>query len=121
MSSCGCRLPPPRLSMACASPRPRCSRASISGRRPKDGAPTTSPMTEPALPPRRWPLVPTLLVALAVLIMVALGVWQLKRKGEKEALIALYERNRAMSATVAYPALAPVPDAMLFQIGRAHV
>ncbi|WP_317153569.1 SURF1 family protein [Sphingopyxis indica] len=72
-------------------------------------------MTEPAFLPRRWPLVPTLLVALAVLIMVALGVWQLQRKGEKEALIALYERNRAMSATVAYPALAPVPDAMLFR------
>ena len=72
-------------------------------------------MTEPAVPLRRWPLVPTLLVALAVLIMIALGVWQLQRKGEKEALIALYERNRAMSATVAYPALPPVPDAMMFR------
>src|SRR3546814_14594851 len=47
--------------------------------------------------------------------MIALGVWQLQRKGEKEALIALYERNRAMSATVAYPALPPVPDAMLYR------
>ena len=62
-------------------------------------------MTDPAEPtPRRWPLIPTLLVLAAAAIMVALGVWQLQRKGEKEALIALYERNRAMSATVAYPA-----------------
>lgn len=73
-------------------------------------------MTDPAEPmPRRWPLIPTLLVLAAAAIMVALGVWQLQRKGEKEALIALYERNRAMSATVAYPALPPVADAMLFR------
>src|SRR5690606_686640 len=32
-----------------------------------------------------------------------------------EALLALYERNRAMSATVAYPELPPVADAMLFR------
>lgn len=70
-------------------------------------------MTEPA--ERRWPLIPTLLVIVAVAVMVALGVWQLQRKAEKEALIALYERNRAMSAMVAYPELPPVPDAMLFR------
>jgi len=72
-------------------------------------------MTDSAAPARRWPLIPTLLVAAAILTMIALGVWQLQRKGEKEALIALYERNRAMSATVAYPALPPVPDAMLYR------
>ncbi|ALC12212.1 SURF1 family protein [Sphingopyxis sp. 113P3] len=70
-------------------------------------------MTESAL--RRWPLVPTLLVIAAAAVMVALGVWQLERKSEKEALLALYERNRAMSATVAYPELPPVADAMLFR------
>ena len=37
---------------------------------------------------RRWPLIPTILVALAVATMIALGVWQLQRKGEKEALLA---------------------------------
>src|SRR3546814_16739325 len=72
-------------------------------------------MIDPAALARRWPLIPTLLVAAAILTMIALGVWQLQRKGEKEALIALYERNRAMSATVAYPALPPVPDAMLYR------
>lgn len=72
-------------------------------------------MTEPAAPARRWPLIPTLLVIAAVAVMIALGVWQLQRKDEKEALIALYDRNRAMSATVAYPELPPVPDALLFR------
>lgn len=70
-------------------------------------------MTEPAA--RRWPIVPTLLVIAAAAVMVALGAWQLERKSEKEALLALYERNRAMSATVAYPELPPVDDAMLFR------
>ena len=65
--------------------------------------------------PRRWPVIPTILVLAAAAAMVALGVWQLQRKGEKEALIALYERNRAMSSLVTYPKLPPVPDAMLFR------
>ena len=72
-------------------------------------------MTDPIEPPRRWPVIPTILVLAAVAVMVALGVWQLQRKGEKEALIALYQRNSAMLATVAYPALPPVPDAMLYR------
>ena len=36
----------------------------------------------------RFPLIPTVLVAAAVASMIGLGVWQLQRKGEKEALIA---------------------------------
>ncbi|HMP46431.1 MAG TPA: SURF1 family cytochrome oxidase biogenesis protein, partial [Sphingopyxis sp.] len=72
-------------------------------------------MTEPEAPEPRWPLIPTILVLAAVAAMIALGVWQLQRKGEKEALIALYQRNMAMSGTVAYPALPPVPDAMLYR------
>lgn len=72
-------------------------------------------MTEPAEAARRWPLIPTLLVLTATLVMVALGVWQLQRKSEKEALIALFQRNMAMSSTVAYPELPPVPDAFLYR------
>ena len=75
-------------------------------------------MTEPAeLTPsaRRWPLIPTILVIAAVAVMIALGVWQLQRKTEKEALIALYQRNTAMSALVTYPKLPPVADALLFR------
>jgi cytochrome oxidase assembly protein ShyY1 len=44
----------------------------------------------------RWPLVPTLLVAAAVATMIALGVWQLRRADEKDALSARYERNLAL-------------------------
>lgn len=70
-------------------------------------------MTEPAT--KRWPLIPTILVLAAVAVMIGLGVWQLQRKTEKEALIALFQRNTAMSSTVAYPELPPVPDAFLFR------
>ncbi|WP_294047904.1 SURF1 family protein [Sphingopyxis sp.] len=73
-------------------------------------------MTEPAQQPtRRWPLIPTFLVLVAVAAMIALGVWQLQRKSEKEALIALYQRNVAMSSMVAYPELPPVADAFLYR------
>ena len=77
-------------------------------------APETPP-NDPVPSVRRWPLVPTILVLASIAVMIALGVWQLQRKGEKEALIALYQRNMAMSAAVAYPALPPVPDAMLYR------
>lgn len=72
-------------------------------------------MTETPQAPRRWPVIPTIVVLCAVAAMIALGIWQLQRKGEKEALIALYERNMAMSSLVTYPKLPPVPDAMLFR------
>jgi surfeit locus 1 family protein len=39
---------------------------------------------------RKWPLVPTLLVAVAVVTMIALGIWQLQRMHQKEALLAAY-------------------------------
>ncbi|WP_447752999.1 SURF1 family protein [Sphingopyxis fribergensis] len=72
-------------------------------------------MIETAEPKRRWPLIPTLLVLAAVAAMIALGVWQLQRKSEKEALIALYQRNMAMSSTVTYPELPPVEDRFLYR------
>lgn len=72
-------------------------------------------MTDSVIASRRWPIIPTIIVLIAVGTMIALGVWQLQRKGEKEALIALYERNMAMSSTVAYPELPPVPDTALFR------
>lgn len=73
-------------------------------------------MTDPVTPPtRRWPLIPTIIVIAAVVVMIALGVWQLQRKGEKEALVALYQRNMAMSSLVTYPELPPVADALLFR------
>lgn len=40
---------------------------------------------------RRWPVLPTIIVLAAVAIMVGLGVWQLGRLEQKEALLARYE------------------------------
>ena len=39
---------------------------------------------------RRLPLIPTLLVAAAVATMIALGIWQISRAGEKQAMLARY-------------------------------
>ena len=43
---------------------------------------------------RKLPLVPTLIVAAAVAVMIALGIWQLRRAGEKQALLARYQAAR---------------------------
>ena len=44
---------------------------------------------------RRVPIFSTILVIAAVLTMIGLGIWQLGRKTEKEALIARYEAAQA--------------------------
>lgn len=63
---------------------------------------------------RRIPIVATILVALAVASMIALGVWQLQRRHEKEALLALYATNIA-KPPAAFAAVWPVDDAALFR------
>ena len=50
----------------------------------------------------KLPLVPTALVALAMATMVGLGIWQLDRRGEKEALLAQY-RSAAELPPIAFP------------------
>ncbi|MEN2787672.1 SURF1 family cytochrome oxidase biogenesis protein [Sphingomonas qilianensis] len=62
---------------------------------------------------KRLPIVATIIVALAVALMIALGVWQLQRKAEKEAMIAQYAANVALPE-IAFPAI-PVNDALLFR------
>ena len=59
---------------------------------------------------KKWPLIPTILVALAVATMIGLGVWQLQRKGEKEALLARFEAAADLPP-VAWPTV-PLPDDM---------
>lgn len=54
----------------------------------------------------RLPVMPTLLVALAVATMIGLGIWQLQRKEQKDALLSRYESAVGLPA-VAWPA---VPD-----------
>ena len=53
---------------------------------------------------RRIPLVSTLLVAVAVLTMVGLGIWQLQRADQKKALLARYAAAQGLPP-IAYPTL----------------
>lgn len=52
---------------------------------------------------RKLPLIPTLLVAAAVAVMIGLGIWQLQRKAEKEALLARYAAAQGLPP-IAWPA-----------------
>lgn len=55
---------------------------------------------------KRWPTIPTILVVLAVATMIGLGIWQLQRKAEKEALLARFDAAEGLQP-VAWPS---VPD-----------
>lgn len=68
---------------------------------------------------KRLPLIPTLVVGLAVAVMVALGFWQLQRADEKGAAIQQYRANLALPAT-AYPASNPADASYLFRTVSAH-
>lgn len=66
---------------------------------------------------KRFPVVATILVGLAVAAMIALGIWQLQRRTEKEALLAQLTANQHLPP-IAFPAI-PVDDTLLFR--RASV
>ena len=59
---------------------------------------------------RRWPIIPTIFVALAIATMIGLGVWQLQRKAEKESLLVRYEAAAGLPE-VTWPTV-PDPDAL---------
>lgn len=67
---------------------------------------TTEPM-------KRVPIVATVVVLAAIVLMIALGLWQLHRRGEKEALLRQYAANVTLPE-IAFPAI-PVNDALLFR------
>lgn len=52
---------------------------------------------------RRVPILPTLIVLLAVGTMIGLGVWQLRRLAWKEALLARYAAAGSIAAEVPFP------------------
>lgn len=66
---------------------------------------------------KRVPVFATILVTLAIIAMVALGVWQLGRRADKAALLAHYARNVTLPP-VAFPAI-PVDDGLLFRRSSA--
>jgi cytochrome oxidase assembly protein ShyY1 len=64
------------------------------------------------------PLVPTLLVLLAAGLMVRLGIWQLHRAHEKDALLARYEQNSKLPP-MALPSVGVVDDKLLYRRASA--
>ena len=66
---------------------------------------------------RRLPLIPTLLVGVAVMTMIGLGIWQLSRAGEKDALLARYADAPALPPTT-FPTT-PISDEALPLFRRA--
>jgi surfeit locus 1 family protein len=65
---------------------------------------------------RRVPIFSTIVVIAAALTMVGLGVWQLGRKAEKEALIARYEAAISNPERVEYPVASQTAvDAVLYR------
>lgn len=66
---------------------------------------------------RRVPIVATILVGLAIAAMIGLGVWQLQRKAEKDALLVQYAANRSLPR-IAFPRI-PVDDRLLFRRAAA--
>ena len=67
---------------------------------------------------RRLPVVPTLVVLVAVAVMVRLGFWQLERLHQKEAMLARYGRASSMSSDVAWPVTRETVDAALYRHSR---
>ena len=67
----------------------------------------------------RIPILPTLLVILAVLTMIGLGLWQLDRRAEKRDAIALAQAN-PQRPSVAFPMLPPVAPDLLFRPSSVH-
>ena len=63
---------------------------------------------------RKLPLIPTILVALAVATMIGLGIWQLDRRSEKEALLATY-RAAAGKLPISWPSIPPKEPLPLFR------
>lgn len=63
---------------------------------------------------RKLPLVPTILVVLAVTTMIGLGFWQLERRKEKEALLARYAAA-ANLPPIGWPSVPPKEPLPLFR------
>ncbi|RST29574.1 SURF1 family protein [Sphingomonas ginkgonis] len=63
---------------------------------------------------RRFPVVATLIVAIAVATMIALGVWQISRAHWKEALLARYEAAQNLPP-VAFPIAPTSADLPLYR------
>lgn len=64
---------------------------------------------------KRLPVIPTLLVLVAVAVMVRLGFWQLDRMGQKAALIAQYDQAQDRIDAPAWPQTKDEAVAVLYR------
>jgi cytochrome oxidase assembly protein ShyY1 len=67
---------------------------------------------------RRLPLIPTLLVLVAVATMIRLGFWQIDRLHQKEALLTHYAAAQANPAEVPFPQDARAAEPLLYRHSR---
>lgn len=67
----------------------------------------------------RLPIIPTILVALAVATMVGLGIWQLERREQKEALLASYAAA-AHQPPIGWPSVPPKEPLPFFRSATAN-
>ncbi|HVF84165.1 MAG TPA: SURF1 family protein [Sphingomicrobium sp.] len=58
---------------------------------------------------RRLPLIPTIVVLAAVAVMIGLGVWQLRRAAEKEAMLQWFQAATGLPA-VSWPSIILADD-----------
>ena len=68
---------------------------------------------------RKLPIIPTILVALAVATMIGLGIWQLERRQQKEALLASYAAA-AGKPPIGWPAIPPKEPLPLFRAATGN-
>lgn len=64
---------------------------------------------------KRVPVIPTILVLLAVAVMIRLGFWQLDRMHQKDAQIASYTAAIRQPAVIDSPAFAGLDEALLYR------
>jgi surfeit locus 1 family protein len=67
---------------------------------------------------RKIPIIATLFVLAAVTVMIALGVWQLGRMAQKEALLTRYAAAQTMSSEAEWPQNPAGFDDVLFRHAR---
>ena len=63
---------------------------------------------------RKLPLVPTILVVLAVVVMIGHGIWQLDRREQKLALLESYKAAAGLPP-IGWPSLPPKEPLPLFR------
>ena len=69
---------------------------------------------------RRLPVIPTLVVAAAVAVMIALGIWQLRRSEEKGAMLARYASAETLSSAVPWPSTPEQREQALYRHSALH-